>query len=342
MKNEIRTGAANDAKIYDIIEELKKTNDLTAVLEDMAMKAGITGITPADLANRIKVEVRSYENIFVEVNEDVEKAMQKVFISVNDLPYEERMDVLNQMLFGLELYTDEEKLAQLNNGVRAETLYRQEKEKCSYDNEVLLKAKLVDKAANLRISPAALRRMSKALCNNDNYATISANFGIDNYNLKCVVAMDMYLRNSDQITPEEAVLNSCCYMDIGTVADAVRVGEIAETVALGLMAAYIVTIAIKAVTMIAVAATLKECLVLAVVGWALMEGVNMAGVFLSGQIGKLAAVSTHLVKDGVEKVKEGFDRIINSAENEQHADDDMWCYPDDDLSNLETEAEFIF
>lgn len=342
MKSEINTNAIHDAKIYSAVKHINEGDSLRSVLEEMAAEAKITNMTPADLAQKIMDEVTSYESCYTEVNEDIEKAMDKVFASIADLPYEKRMDVMSQMLFGFELYSDQKLVEQLENGVSVEELYRRNKNEYSDYLKIQLEARLVDKAAKLRLSPAALKRMSKNLCNTGNYVATSAAIGTDSYNLKCAVAMDMYLRNHDKITPMEAAMNACYHVDLETIADGVRVGEIAETVALGLTVAYVIAIAIQAVAMIAAASTLGEMAVIGVMGYFLMEGMTMIGVSLSHQVGKLAAVGTHLAKDGAEKIKEGFDRIISAAEKEQYDDDDMWCYFDEQLHNLETEADYIF
>ncbi len=347
MKSEIKNSVIQNAKVYGAIKNIDNGN-LRSALEEMAKDANTVKdnvLTPKDLADLVMVEVESYQNIYSEVTENVEDAMEKVFktLAESDLEPEKRVDIMNQMLFGFELFGDEEKLAQLKNGVSGESLYRAQCNDApdySANAELRLKSELMNKATNLRLSPSALKRMSNSLCYSDDYVAAAARWGASSYELKCVVAMDLYLRNN--ITIDEAAMNASVYVDLGDIADGVRVGDVAEVIAVGLTVAHVIAIAIQAVAMIAAAPTLGEMVVIGVMGYFLMEGVTMIGMFLSRQVGKLAAAGTPLVKNSVKSLKEGFDRIISAAEKEQQDDDDMWCYSDEQLHNLETEADYIF
>lgn len=339
---ELKYNAIHDAKLFEALSKIHDDSSLACVLEEMAANdtknAEDNILSPKDIADLIIAEVESYENVRNEIQENVSETMQKVFDSLSPLELNERIDIMNQMLFGFELCSNEKELEKLKNGISGESLYHMENDKTitySDRTELLLRHKLIEKAASLRLSPAALKRMSNSLCYTDDYVTTAATLGADSRSLKCVVAMDLYLRNHNQVSIDEAALNACMYADIGAIADAVRVGEIAETVSLALMAVRIITFAVKAVSLITAASTLGEIITVVLVAWGLMEATEMVGKFISRQIGKAATIGSHLIK-------EGFERIRNAAEDEE-CNDNTWCFSDEEhIHNLETEADYIF
>lgn len=338
------TNSVHEAKIYNTYRDVDTGDALAAALAAMTRKEGVPVEDRQALVETIMTQVESYENTCDEISEDVHAAMESVFEKLSTLEPESRMDVMNQMLFGFELFTEEEQLAKLKAGVSGEALYRQEfPEAVAYSPEAedYMQRKLLEKAENLRLSPKALERMRISLRNTGDYVATSAALGRNGYALKCAAAMDLYLRNRDRITPEEAALNACCYVDLESIADGVRLGEIAETVSLGLMVIRLVVMFCRIVSLMMAAKTLGELVIAVVVGMLMMEGTCMAGAFISRQIGKLTVVSADLLKAGAETLKAGWDRICTAAEENVVDTTDAENTVDAFAYNVATEEAYI-
>lgn len=334
---------AHEAKIYNTYRDVNTGDQLAHALESMAWKEGIPGSESEGLVEKIMTEVEAYENTCDLVSEDAQAAMESVFEKISQQEPAQRMDIMNQMLFGFCLFTEEEELRKLRSGVSGEALYRQEFPEAiawSPEAEDELKQQLVEKATNLRLSPAALERMRISLRNTGDYVATSAALGRDGYTLKCAAAMDLYLRNRDHITPEEAALNACAFVDLEAMADGVRVGEIAETVSLILLAVRLVVMFCRIVSLMMAAATLGELVITVVVGLLMLEGACLAGTFISHQIGKLAVVGDHLVRAGAQALGEGLQRICETAERAFHREENV-NYVDAVSYNVETETAYI-
>lgn len=333
------TNSLHEGKIYNTYRETDSGEKLAVTLATMAGEEGIPVANSVTLAEKIMAEVEHYEDTCDLVSEDVHAAMESVFDSLSRLEPEARMEAMDQMLFGFTLFSDEEALAKLKNGISGEALYQQSCSRIPYspEAEAELQKKLMAKAENLRLSRGALERMRTALRNSGDYVATSAALGRDGYTLKCAVAMDMYLRNREHITPEEAVLNACCFVDLEAIADGVRVGEILETVSCGLTAVRVVVMFCKVTSLMVAAKSLSEFFLIALVGVVMMEAATMVGMFLSRQIGKLGVVGARLVKSGAETLAEGFDRICAAAE----AETEETNYVDATYYNVENEVEFI-
>lgn len=332
----------NEERVYSGYHNIKDGKALTEALVEMAKSTGMAFSDSLELSKKIMDSVYSYDNILEQVQEDVQSAMEQALAGLESMEPEYRMNAMRQILFGLHLASDEELLSRLDKGSSSEELFREACDKgVPYmpRKEDDLRQTLLRKVTNLRLSPAALARMGKKLSSSEDYVAASAAMGRKGYALKCVVAMDVYLRNKETMDIDEAVLATCETVEMEAIADAVRIGEIAEATAEILLLA--LTIAIYIATIVLfwkkyAAAGIGKAALTAIDGLLVGHGTWCAGKVLSPTIGEKAALAAGYVKSGVETFQAGMDRICSYMEAESTpAVNTEEAIPSFDVQNVE-------
>jgi len=309
----------NEERVYAGYHDAKDGKALTEALVEMAKSKGMAFSDSLELAQKIMDSVYSYNNILEQVQEDVQSAMEQALAGLETMDPEDRMDAMRQILFGLHLASDEELLSRLDKDSSSEELFREACDKgVPYmpGKEDDLRKALLRKVTNLRLSPAALARMGKKLSSSEDYVAASAAMGRKGYALKCVVAMDVYLRNKETMDIDEAVLATCETVEMEAIADAVRIGEIAEATAEILVIALTIAIFIAIMILVGKYATagLGKVALTSIAGLLVGFGTWHVGNVLSHTIGEKVALAAGYVKSGVETFQAGIDRICSCME----------------------------
>lgn len=311
----------NEKRVYAGYRDAKDGEALTEALVEMAKSKGISFSDSLELSRKIMDSVCSCDNILEQVQEDVQSAMEHALAGLETIDLEDRMEAMRQILFGLHLVSDEELLSRLDKGSSSEELFREACDKgVPYmpTKEDDLRKALLRKVTNLRLSPTALTRIGKKLSTSEDYVATSAAVGRKGYVLKCVVAMDVYLSNKDTMDIDEAILAACETVEMEAIADAVRIGEIAEETAEFLLVVLSVAILIATIVLIGQYATvgIGKVAITFIAGLLLGCGAWYAKTVLSRAIGEKVALAAGYVKSGVETFQAGIDRICSYIEGE--------------------------
>lgn len=331
----------NEERVYAGYRDAKDGKALTEALVEMAKSKGMDFSDSLELSKKIMDSVYSYDNILEQVQEDVQSAMEQALAGLESMEPEDRMNAMRQILFGLHLASDEELLSRLDKGSSSEELFREACDKgVPYmpRKEDDLRKALLRKVTNLRLSPAALAQMGKKLSSSEDYVATSAAVGRKGYALKCVVAMDVYLRNKETMDIDEAVLATCETVEMEAIADAVRIGEIAEATAELLLLALTVAILIATIVLVGKYATagIGKVALTFIEGLLVGCGTWYAHNVLSRTIGEKTALAAGYVKSGVETFQAGMDRICSYMEAESTpAVNTEEAIPSFDVQNVE-------
>lgn len=306
----------NEERVYFGYRNTKDGKEIMDGLVTMAKNAGFCFNDSLELAQQIMDQVYTYDNVREQVQEDVRAAMEQVFSTLETLEPEARLDAMNQMLFGLNMVSDETLLEELDSGADPMVLFQESSGKYTVsapNAEQNLREDILRKVSNLHLSPKALARMGKSIAASSDYVATSAALGRKGCALKCVVAMDLYLKNRNTMDVDEAVLLACETVELEAVSDAIRLGELSETGAEILTAAAFIVLIIIAALSPTLCKTLVNVLFVLTVACA----IHIDGKNLFELLGEKVALAAGYVKSGVETFQTGLERICSCLEAER-------------------------
>ena len=221
----------NKESFAALYRELREDEGLMTTLAHMQVERGIPERKAFENANDMIRLVAERENLEDMLSEDAKATLDKFLHESNKMGSYDRKVLLHQLYFGLKLYQDPELVDQLQEGVSMEKLFHDYYTRWGEDpsiTEEMLEEQVNALIANHHISPQAMRVIARRLKRNANTLATSAVLGEQGQRFKCVAAMELYLRNQDTLTMEEAVNAACTSVQTEAVADAVSSGQIAD------------------------------------------------------------------------------------------------------------------
>ena len=223
-----------------LYREMREDEGLMTTLSQMQIKRGIPERKAFENANDMIRLVAEHEHLENMLCEDAEATLDQFLHASNKMSSYDRKVLLHQLYFGLKLYQDPELVDQLQDGVSMEKLFHDYYTRWGEDpslTEALLEEKVRALIADHHISPQAMRVIARRLKRNANTLATSAALGEHGQRFKCVTAMELYLRNQDKLTMEEAVTAACTGVQTEALADAVSSGQIADDIAMKILLA---------------------------------------------------------------------------------------------------------
>lgn len=242
MTNKNPKVAISSEELYMWMSQMNITDNARQSLILLAEESdkGLSSEECAQLADQILLAVGRYELLHEQMESDAGGAMRQFLDSLNDLDVKERIDIMDQLFFGLRCAEDERlfQLISAENG--GDALYRKMRGAPDYSpgKEEELRSKLIQKAGSMRVCPGLYKKLGEQVKKNGNCAASAAAFGREGYMLKCVTAMELYLNGESAMSPDEAVALACTSVDLEAVGDAVNRGlkvQRAATIALSVI-----------------------------------------------------------------------------------------------------------
>ena len=219
--------------IYENLTNLSNYSEMKEALSKMAQERGGGFSDSINLAETVIRGVARYEVTRMDVGENVQTAMQTVLDQIKDTDPDRRMSILSQMLFALDICSNDEMMAKLDYQ-SGEALYNENwGSNLIYtpEGEAELQERLLEKVASFNLSPKALERMTAGLGKTNDYTATAAALGREGFELKCVAATHLYLCNRSTMDIPEAINIACVHTDMQAVADSVCLGLISRNVA---------------------------------------------------------------------------------------------------------------
>lgn len=214
-----------------LYRNVREDKGMLAVMSQMQAPYGINERKAYENADAIIRLVAAHENASNMLSEDAMEVLNTFLKESERMRGYDRRILLHQLYFGLKLYQDEELIEQVKEGTGESALFREYYTRCGEDpaiTEAMLEEDIRKLMGNYRISPKAMRVIVRQMEKNQNLRATASALGEDGMRFKCIVAMDLYLRNKDTMTMEQAVNIACTNVQLQAVADAVSRGQITE------------------------------------------------------------------------------------------------------------------
>lgn len=219
-------------EIYRRMAEAAAGKDLLACLVAMQQEQGIGQAEAEANARRCMEAVAIHTSLTEALSENTMAVADKFFARLAKLPRERQMDALYQILFGLTIHSDPAAEAAMARGDTPEALYGAWREAADPDRTAEeLQEQIRQALAQYRLTPGLLRRLTKQMQGGTGCLAAAEALGEGGRNLKCLIAMDLWLRNRDSLTLECAAAQAATGVETQAVADALRRGVIARDVA---------------------------------------------------------------------------------------------------------------
>jgi len=306
------------ADFYKDMKTVSGSENVRMGLATIAAEHNVAAEDSMRISKEIVDAVKQLNQCSIQVQEDTNEAMNKLFAELKNKSAETRIQIMDKMIFNIAVFSDENLLEQLENGKGLEELYNENCGKlpeANGENELILREKLMKQVESMSISPKAVRRMAKKAMKNNSYVSVAAEYARDSFNMKSTLAMEIYLENKDNMSVEEAVAIACGRITVEEAAKAVYSGQLTEKAAS------------EIITYAGLAALIFLGLVLADAG-VKTGGIIFASVIAvvmcfdgaqkivstAGQLG--AQVSTG-IRESVDAVAEGLGRIARFMDAEQ-------------------------
>lgn len=212
-----------------LYRNLCEDKGLMTVLAEMQVKQGIPERKAFENAGDMVRLVAERQNLEDLLSEDARKTLDLFLSKSGQMNGYDRKVLLHQMYFGMKLYQDPELVERLQSGTSREALFHEYYTRCGEDpavTEEMLEKDIRSMISGYRISPKAMRCIAGRMARRRDLFATSAALGEKGLRFKCITAMDLYLRNKDNMTMEEAVNISGTNVQLEGVADALSCGQI--------------------------------------------------------------------------------------------------------------------
>lgn len=223
----------NKKQFESLYMDLKGDAELKDILAVRLAEEGISGAEADRVIHGVIHNVAACETMKNALSEDAAATFEAFLQDSRKMNGYDRKVLLHQLYFGLKLYQDPELAKKRLNGASADALFRayyaEQGENPAVTEEVL-ENRIRELVAGYRISPAAMRVFAWELQTGKNMLVTSEAMGEEGYRLKCLAAMDLYLRNQGRMTVEEATAAACSSVDLQAAADASSCGMLTDDV----------------------------------------------------------------------------------------------------------------
>jgi len=193
-----------------------------------------------DASRRIDIFVTYYEELAEALIEDPAPVMEKYFAKLQEKGEEKRLRTLQEIDFGLQIFSDHGYIREIRDGETVKHLYKEYGHRVEGRSAEELEKEICKKAERMRLSPNALSRLEKALTMGRSPVATAAAIGRESHDIKCMAAMELFREYEGQLDPVEAAYIACNAVQMQAVADAVHRGVIAEKAARVLIVASVI------------------------------------------------------------------------------------------------------
>ena len=325
-------------KVFAQMAEIENGQDIHDALVGMALRKGMSREAGEALAARIMSGVYTYESTRETVEIDVQTAMAPLYEQLSGRTPEEQAAALDQILFGLEVFSDDELFLQAMTDSRKAYADHRGDVRFGPGSVEMLQIELARRMGNMNLSPKALDHMISQLTKSGDYTATAAALGRRGFALKSVAAMAAYLDAGEDADVTKAVISACASVDMQAVGDAVNRGLMArETAGVILALITIVVCALFAGICFGagwafLVASLTEAvpegifvaLILMLAGVGMMEltpVLEECAEKAGDSVGKLTVLLSGLVRRGRESVENGLRAVAGHvAEKHRTAD----------------------
>lgn len=210
---------------------LRSEDGMMAVLSRMQASYGIHERKAYENAEAMICLVAAHENAANMLSDDALEVLDAFLNKSDFMGGYDRKVLLHQLYFGLKLYQDEELIEKIKEGAAEHILFHEYYTRCGEDpaiTEAMLEEEIRKMMGNYRISPKIMRHIVKQMEQSQNLRATAAELGEDGMRFKAIAAMDLYLRNRDTMTMEEAAHIACTNVELQAMADGVSQGLITE------------------------------------------------------------------------------------------------------------------
>lgn len=225
--------------IYSAVLRREDGWSLDTVMAEMPLKLGRSDLSreeAEDLAEQIRHQVSRYTDLRDGIRSDSVCCVNAFLDRIDS--YGSREQIMRDALRGLRLVEDGALPLELEskNGssVYAELYGVDDKYSAMSYSE--LRNEFISHVGKSGLSPRLMDRVLKGLGESGDYVATAAAYGQKGYELKCLTAFHMYLTRND-MTVEQAAINTCLSTDLQAVGDAVRLGKRGATAARALVLA---------------------------------------------------------------------------------------------------------
>ena len=240
---------------------LRNDDGMMTVMSRMQVAYGIHERKACENAETMIRLVAAHENTANMLSEDALEVLDAFLTDSAFMSGYDRKIMLHQLYFGLKTYQDEELIEKIKEGASARDLFHEYYTRCGEDStitEAMLEAEVRKMMGNYRISSKAMRHIVKQMERNQTLRATAAELGEEGMRFKAIVAMDLYLRNQDTLTMEEAVQIACTNVEYQAMSDGLSQGLITEEQARQILAVIMLLCILAAIAMAFYAPYLNE------------------------------------------------------------------------------------
>lgn len=185
--------------------------DMRAALAKIAMGAGLPFLQAVDTADAIAAGVQAHMDAAEAIFDDAE-AFVDDFLDRMDAA-EAPEDLVNETLFGLQLFADPNAMAALQRGISGKEIFENRSPVFEGDY-AQRRQQLREQLLHMNVTPTRLDEMLLRLAGSSDYVTAAAQIGHDQYARKCMAAMRLHLQHSDELTPQKAAIIVSTWLDM--------------------------------------------------------------------------------------------------------------------------------
>lgn len=210
---------------------MRNEDGMMTVLTRMQASHGIHERKAYENADTMIQLVAAHTNAVNMLSDDAMAVLDAFLNESNLMSGYDRKVLLHQLYFGLKTYQDEDLIEQIKQGATESGLFREYYTRYGEDpsiTEAMLEEDIRKLMGNYRISPKAMRHIVKQMEKSQNLRATATELGEEGMRFKAIVAMDLYLRNKDTMTMEEAAHIACTNVELQAMADGVSQGLITE------------------------------------------------------------------------------------------------------------------
>lgn len=229
MTNQMKLFTKGD--FNELYSNLRSEESLMAVLSRMQVPYGVQARKAYENADAMIRLVAAHENAANMLSDDALEVLNAFLMNSERMGGYDQKVLLHQLYFGLKIYQDEELVEKVKEGAAESDLFREYYMRWGEDPSItgpMLREEIRRMMGNYRISPEAMRHIVKQMEKSKDLRATATALGEEGMEFKAIVAMDLYLRNKDTMSMEEAAHIACTNVELQAVADGVSCGQITE------------------------------------------------------------------------------------------------------------------
>ena len=216
--------------IFRQMTEMENTSALEALVK-LQTDRGMDAATAEANARHCIAAVALRETVFEQLSDDALGTMNHFFEKLAKKDPGERMASLYLILFGLTIHND----PNFTGGEDLEPLVRNFIDRQApggkHPTPEVLEDRIRQAMGQFPIPPAAMKKFARALKKKDCRLATALALGESGRNLKCLMTMELWLKQEGAISLEEAANAACAGTDYQAAADAVTCGYLTRDAA---------------------------------------------------------------------------------------------------------------